>query len=224
MSLGAFIRSVFKPPKPSAEQVATDRVAVSVALATSMTFGPTPFATEISAEDAPTGTGQWYVYCHRDRAGQIFCIGKGTGNRAWSKDRHPIWHQYVETRSESKFIVQIVSYHETSDEAEGVEQSFIARYGAQLVNWINVGRDTDFAACDRYRTAKNANQKFVAETKVFESSDPSKAVERYRQAMAAMYDYSTIVLERGLVAELNAEIFRSGGDDNILDRLTLCLF
>jgi hypothetical protein len=224
MSLSAFIRSVFKTPKSSTEQVAIDRVAIGVALATSITFGPTPSATEIAAEHVPPGSGRWYVYCHRDCAGRIFYIGKGTGNRAWSKERHPIWHQYVEARSESKFTVQIVSYHETSDEAEGVEQSFIARYGAQLVNWINVGRDTDFAACDRYWAAKKANQKFVADTKAFETSDPSQAVERYRQAMAAMYDYSAIVLERGLVAELKAEIFRSGGDDNILDRLTLCLF
>jgi hypothetical protein len=41
--------------------------------------------------------------------------------------------------------------------------------------------------------------------------------------MLAMYDYSGIVLERGLVADLRAELYGSGGDDNILDRLTLCL-
>lgn len=191
---------------------------------TRISIGPEPSATEIAADNALTGTGQWYVYCHLDCAGRIFYVGKGTSKRAWSTVRHLVWHQYVATRSDGKFTVQIVSYHETSDEAERVEQSFIARYGAQLVNWINPGRDTDFAACDRYWAAKKANQKFVADTEAFESSDPSQAVERYRQALAEMYNYSAIVLERGLVAELRAEIFRSGGDDNILDRLTLCLF
>jgi hypothetical protein len=48
------------------------------------------------------------------------------------------------------------------------------------------------------------------------------AVELYRQAMLALYDYENIVMEHGLVAELKGP--RLGGDDNILDRLTLCLF
>ena len=41
---------------------------------------------------------EFYVYAHRDNKGAIFYIGKGTGKRAWSQDRHPVWHRYVKER------------------------------------------------------------------------------------------------------------------------------
>ena len=34
-----------------------------------------------------------YVYAHRDAKGVPFYIGKGIGRRAWSQDRHPLWHR-----------------------------------------------------------------------------------------------------------------------------------
>lgn len=50
----------------------------------------------------------FYVYVHRDQRGSIFYVGKGKGDRAWSTDRHPIWHRYVETRLGGHYSVEII--------------------------------------------------------------------------------------------------------------------
>jgi hypothetical protein len=181
---------------------------------------------EIAPDAKPTGHGEYYVYVHRDKNGQIFYVGKGRGDRAWSKDHHPVWHQYVESRCGGQYTVQIVSYHQTEDEALSVESGYIAKYGPQLVNWQNSGRDFDYKTIERYWAAKKANQAFVAETRPLETSNPSLAIERYQEAMRRMYEYESLELEHGLVADLNREMGMEEyrGDKKILDRLTLCLW
>jgi hypothetical protein len=181
---------------------------------------------EIDPEAKPTGHGGYYVYVHRDNNGQIFYVGKGRGDRAWSNDLHPAWHQYVQSRCGGQYTVQIVSYHETEDEALSVESDYISSYGPQLVNWQNSGRGFDYKAIDQYWAARKANQAFVAETRPLETPNPSLAVERYQEAMRRMYEYESLVLERGLVADLNRELGMEEcrGDKKILDRLTLCLW
>jgi hypothetical protein len=186
--------------------------------------GQLPGETDIPPGRQPTGTGCYYVYVHRDAAGQIFYVGKGTALRAWSDDRHPLWHKYVAKRSGGKFTVQIVSYHEDSDEAEEVEGALISRYGTQIVNWFNNGRKFDYAAIERFHAARNATRLFVAETKALELIDQAKAVERYQQAMIRIFEYKNIVMERGLIADLMDDgTHYTTGDPPVLDRLTLCL-
>jgi hypothetical protein len=189
-------------------------------------FGPETPTPEIEPEASPTGSGKYYVYVHRDAAGRIFYVGKGHGYRAGAKDRHPSWQWYVDTRLGGQYTVQIVSYHETEEEALNVEADYIDKYGAQLINWQNPGRDIDLKAAEQYWSSKKDNQAFVAETRPLETSDPSQAVVRYHEAMSKMYEYESLVLERGLLAEYFQEMghdkFR--GDCNILDRLTLCLW
>lgn len=181
---------------------------------------------EIDPQAAPVGHGEHYVYVHRDNDGKIFYVGKGRGDRAWSKDHHPVWHQYVEGRCGGQYTVQIVSYHETEDEALSAESAYIGKYGPQLVNWQNSGRGFDYKAIEQYWTAKKANQAFVVETRPLETSDPALAIERYQEAMRRMYEYESLVLEHGLVADLNREMGMEEyrGDKKILDRLTLCLW
>jgi len=181
---------------------------------------------EIDPQAAPVGKGDFYVYVHRDNEGRIFYVGKGRGDRAWSKDHHPVWYQYVDSRCRGQYIVQIVSYHETEDEALSVESGYIAKYGQQLVNWQNSGRGIDYKVIEQYWTAKKANQAFVAETRPLETSNPALAIERYQEAMHRMYEYESLVLERGLIADLNREMGMEEyrGDKKILDRLTLCLW
>jgi hypothetical protein len=150
-------------------------------------------------------------------------VGKGTGRRSHSKhDRDTNWHTYVNERSRGKYTIQIVSRYATDDEAEEAEGRYISLYGAHLTNWINPGRQIDLAANNRYLAARKENQELMAEARPLEASDLEKAIEKYRQAMLAMYEYENIVTETGLIAELMGD--RNKGEVKILDRLTLCLF
>lgn len=163
----------------------------------------------------------YYVYFHRDKAGNIFYVGKGTKRRADSLDRHPAWKKYVAERLLDEYTVEIHADGLTEDRAESLEWSLICEYGEQLINWINPGRNFDYQALERFHALREKNRTFVASTKQYEVDDTEHAVERYAQALKAMREYEAITLERGLVAEM--KIGPNWGDPNILDRLTLCL-
>lgn len=163
----------------------------------------------------------YYVYFHRDESDRIFYVGKGTDRRAWSTDRHPAWHKYVSERLGGKYKVEVHRDGLTESEAEQLEEQLIAKYGEQIVNWINPGRQFDFDALAAYHHARDANRRFVEETKAIEATDLAAAAERYRVALQRMREYESMTLERGLVAEL--AVGPNWGDPNILNRLTLCL-
>ena len=174
-----------------------------------------------SSVSEPDARQDYYVYFHRTSRGDIFYVGKGTGNRAWSTDRHPVWKKYVSERLDGHFEVEIASDGLSEDDAEELEWSLICEYGENIVNWVNPGRDFDYEAIDKYHKLRNENRKFVADTRQFEESDQLAAAERYRRALDAMREYEAITKERGLVAELGGG--PDWGDPNMLDRLTLCL-
>lgn len=71
----------------------------------------------------------FYVYVHRDTAGNLFYVGKGTGQRAWSKSRHKIWHKYVDDRLGGRYEVEIYRDNLSEIEAERIEEDLIERYG-----------------------------------------------------------------------------------------------
>ena len=163
----------------------------------------------------------FYVYFHKDQQGNIFYVGKGTRDRAWSMDRHLAWKRYVSDRLNGRYIVEIHRDDLTELEAEELEDELISKYGAQLINWINPGRNFDFSALEKYHQLRDANRKYISETKYLEKTDTVEAVKRYRVALNAMREYESMTLERGLVAEMG--VGPDWGDPNILNRLTICL-
>jgi hypothetical protein len=163
----------------------------------------------------------YYVYFHRDGSGSIFYVGKGTGRRAWSEDRHPTWRKYVSERLYNRYSVEIHKDGLSESEADELEDSLIAEFGVQLINWVNPGRGFDYHALAEYHKLRDANRAFVAATRPLEKSDLSQAIARYRQALTVVREYESITLERGIVAEMNCG--PNWGDPNILDRLTMCL-
>ncbi len=163
----------------------------------------------------------YYVYVHRDSLGNIFYVGKGTGKRAWSKDRDIVWKRYVDERLGGRYEVEILTSDLSEPEAEGLEWELITEHGEKLVNWANPGRQIDDAATERYITLRDANRKFIAKIQRLEKKNPAEALTQYHVALERLREYKNIVLERGLVAELAAG--PKIGDSRIIDGLTRCL-
>jgi hypothetical protein len=186
--------------------------------------GPKPLKPALDAnQENPRRS---YVYAHMDSAGKIFYVGKGNGRRAWSTDRHPLWRRYVEKHLGGNYQVRILQDNLSAGEAEEVEAAWIAQCSDDLVNWVNMGRATDFEALEHYHKLRNANRALIQEAKAIEKRNVVQAVKMYVQAIEAIPGYAFINYEKGLVGQLLSEeadeVGRSG-EIEALDRLTMCL-
>jgi len=167
-----------------------------------------------------------YVYAHTDVSGQIFYIGKGVRRRAWSTDRHDLWHWYVTRHLHGDYRVCILQDNLSPEEAEHLEELWIAQCSEHLVNWFNFGRDHDQATLDRYHTLRDANRSLMQQAKSLEKTDIEKAASLYVRALGAISEYASLSYETGLVGQLLEEQtkeFGLSGEIEVLDRLTLCL-
>lgn len=174
-------------------------------------------------QDNPSGN---YVYGHYDKNGNLFYVGRGTNRRAWSKNRHPLWHRYVENHLDGVYSVRIMVDGLTPENAEELEAGLIAEHGDTLVNWINFGRETDYDVLDKFHELRNANRKFIKETKAIEKTDIELAIKNYKIAIEKIAEYAYLKYEKGLVGRLleeeKSELGRRG-EIEALDRITLCL-
>jgi hypothetical protein len=112
----------------------------------------------------------------------------------------------------------------SEQEVESIEVGYIEEFGGQLVNWINPRREYDYDALMEYHERRNANSSFAASLKELEAKDLESAVAGYIKTLHEMYEYESIITERGVVSDLSDQLPRAAGDLDILNRLTLCLF
>lgn len=169
---------------------------------------------------------QYYVYAHLDSSGQIFYVGKGTGRRAWSTDRHPLWSRYVKKHLNGEYQVKIFHDNLSAEDVEEVEAAWIAQCSDTIINWFNMGRETDFEALDMRNRLRDENLSLIRQAKTIEKHDLEKAASMYIQAIEAIQAYAFITCEKGLVGKLlEEEAAELGvcGEVSALDRLSICL-
>ena len=188
--------------------------------------GDVPRPLEQATDADQKNPHQNYIYAHLDSTGQIFYVGKGTGRRAWSAHRHPLWSRYVEKHLNGEYQVQILQDNLSAEEAEELEAAWIAQCSDTVVNWFNMGRETDFEVLDTRNGLRDANLSLIQQTKAIEKYDLEKATSMYIQAIEAIQSYAFITYEKGLVGQLlEEEAAELGvcGEVNALNRLTICL-
>jgi hypothetical protein len=176
------------------------------------------------------GHGEHYVYLHRAPNDDVFYVGKGRNNRAYSKDRDPLWHHYVNTRCGGVHEVEIVKRFSSEEEALELEADLIALLGEHTVNAINTSRRIDLKINTRFHELRKANWARIASGAVLQGADRTGAEQVFRNAIHKMAEYARLDWESsGLFAELAAELYPfwkchlNAQDLSALDKLTLLL-
>lgn len=176
-----------------------------------------------ASQTAPRG---FYVYGHARPDGVLFYVGNGTRDRAWSGDRHYLWEWYVERHLGGQYTVRILKDDLGSDAAEELESDWIAQESDTLVNWVNMGRKTDFKALDRFHALRGEARQFLEQAKQLESSDVEGAITACRTALSLVHEYTSIRYEGGLVGQLMDEYARHiglKGELAVIDRLSVIM-
>jgi hypothetical protein len=161
-----------------------------------------------------------------DASGGVFYIGKGVGQRAWSKNRLSNWGLYVEQHLKGTYSVEILEDGLAEEEVDHVEDEWIRYYGPQLINWVSFNRGPDLKAVMLYKKRRDANKELLAKANRIEKTDLEQAVSIYIDAIEAIASYAFINAERGLLGQLKNEVaqkYGHHGNLNALNRLTLCL-
>jgi hypothetical protein len=169
---------------------------------------------------------RYYVYAHLDSSEEIFYVGKGTGRRAWSTDRHPLWKRYVEKHLNGEYKVVILYDNLSELDAVEVEDAWLAQCADTVVNLLGIWRDRDFKAIDLRTGLQSELFKLTRQAKAIEKVDLEKATSMYMEAIEAIQSFAFIAPEKGLVGQLlkeEAEELGVYGEVDVLNRLTICL-
>lgn len=167
--------------------------------------------------NASASAGTFYVYVHRDQGGTIFYVGKGVGDRAWSRDREALWTHYVNTRSDGIFSAEIVESNLSEAQALLREDQLMRTLASQVVNRQNMGRALDLACHQQQTEALRQRDRVHAQANT--TADPMERAKLLTLALTQHEQAATICIETGIVGELLREIGPLGNLD-LLDALT----
>lgn len=183
---------------------------------------------------------RWYIYAHKDTAGNVFYVGKGTGRRAWAdrtgtgdgigSARHESWYWYVDKHLKNEYSVEILQDGLTEDEAFDAEINQMGQYDPDtLINWGNLHArfvgptQKDYA--EAQELARQAKQ-LCRDLQGYKTDDASAVVGLLVQVLALVYEYAPVLhsLQRtGLVRKIQLEMHgeqQMKGEIAVIDRLS----
>jgi len=169
----------------------------------------------------------YYVYAHFNKD-KPFYIGKGIKRRAWSGKRHLYWRHYVDNYLNGEYQVIILEDNMTDDDAQYLEDKLmrVDSLAGQLVNWINMGRKTDFKKLDYVNQIYASNKVLIKDARKLEKENLDMAIEQYMKAFSNLKDYAFIETDGGLLGDVKTSYAKQNGysgNINILNRITICL-
>lgn len=129
--------------------------------------------------------GKFYVYTHKDKDGNVFYVGKGTGSRADSRQRAPEWLEYVDKRSEGKFTVGIVRDGISEEDALEIEDAVMKIHGATIINLVNQHAPYDPTKFRAYCEAQRCcDESLLRATDFKKAKEYDKAIPEFEAAYA----------------------------------------
>lgn len=169
---------------------------------------------------------KYYVYKHIDMMRNIFYVGVGHGDRAWSTDRDNLWHRYVDKHLYGKFEVIISDSNLTSSEAMKIKLEVMSQNYMTLIAKQNPYRQSNTIAKERYFELRRLNILAFEEALVLAHSNIEISVDLMKKCIKNIENYAFIESEYGLLGLLIKEEkneFGIRGELKILDKLTLYL-
>lgn len=116
----------------------------------SLKYGLSPFqirtvlklrGVELKTHRVRPMTKETYVYLHKNLSGMVFYVGKGRGNRAWSKFRNnKEWMRFI---TDNEYVVEIFEDNLSDDAAILLEQQLFDKHKDTLVNRVSPIRQSE---------------------------------------------------------------------------------
>jgi len=150
-------------------------------------LGQISFESGIGASvDQHCKPGKFYVYVHKDKDGKVFYVGKGTGDRAYSRERSPEWFEYLDNKSGGKFFVEIVRDGISEEDALKIEDAVMKMHGGSIINRVN-----PYAPYDptKFRAYCEAQKSFIETLKLATNFQKAKEFDKAIPEFEAAYAY-----------------------------------
>lgn len=138
-----------------------------------------------SSVDQHCKPGKFYVYTHKDKDGVVFYVGKGSGDRAHSRERPPEWLEYLDKRSDGKFSVEIVREGISEENALEIEDAVMKMHGGTIVNRVNPHAPYDSTKFRAYCEAQRGFGETLKRATAFQKDKEfDKAIPEFEAAYA----------------------------------------
>lgn len=166
----------------------------------------------------PCKSGRYYVYVHKNLQGTVFYVGKGTGDRAWSKERGSDWKYYVEHILGGKYDVEIIRDQISEEDAIQVEDALLAEYATTVINLQNLHAAVETEELLSYSDAMRASSRaFNDGTRLEKSGTFDEAARKYEEAYAHYRDATRHPYDRSARQLIPLPVL---GPNQIVDRCT----